>query len=661
MSAICGVFFLNEEARDSAASFMMPQINGYRFDKTVTYRETPVFFSCHMQCVTPESLNETLPYEEKASGLVITADAIIDNREELFTLLSIASDDRDMPDSLLILAAYKEWGKHCPEKLVGDFAFAIWDKKKGSLFCARDHVGRKSFYYCKTGDFFAFSTLMEPLCALKGVGWRLNDEYIADFLSIPSAVHELCDDITIYGGVLRLPPASAMSVAQGKTKMWRYWQIKRPKEIHFDKDEEYERAFLKVYAEAVRCRLRSHKKVGVMLSGGLDSGSAACLAAEELEKKGEKLYAYTQVPMKGYRDWLPKHKLADERAYVDEICEFAGNILPHYLASEGISPLDVIDEWLRIMEQPYKTIENGHWANAIFQMASDMGVCVLLNGQSGNATVSWGDGDAYLITLFKALRFKTFVRELRAYSRQRNISPDRYVRGMLISFLPYGLQKRRYKAKGGQDYIRLLSPINPEFFAAVNEDRRFRRYRFDPFYMVRRDSFKARTALLASPFLSHIGAFETKMSLAFGIEERDPTRDKRLIEFCLSLPEDQWVRDGQGRRLIRCAMKGHMPDKVRLNTTVRGNQGVDWVQRIIPVWEKTREEIAAIGETELEQKYLDIPKLKRLLDENRELAYDDTNMNGLSVLMRALVFSRFLRRFEAKTANKPRVRDWAGR
>ena len=142
---------------------------------------------------------------------------------------------------------------------------------------------------------------------------------------------------------------------------------------------------------------------------------------------------------------------------------------------------------------------------------------------------------------------------------------------------------------------------------------------------------------------SHLGAIETIRALTFGIEKRDPTRDKRVIEFCINLPENQWVRNGEERSFIRHAMKGYMPDKVRLNTTVRGRQAADWIQRIIPDWDKTWQEIATIGENELERKYLDIPLIKDTLEKNKTLKEDDDGLSGINLLIRALIFARFLR------------------
>ncbi len=650
MSAICGIYEKNKHLNNEEVQAVLKELGKYHFDKTGRFTEDPVFLGCHQNCITPESLKETLPYEEKEASLVITADAIIDNRDELFEIFATPVEEQSMPDSRLILKAYKKWGAKCPEYLVGDFAFAIWDKRKNELFCARDHVGKRSLYYYDSPEVFAFSTLLEPLFRIDGVKKRLNETYIADFLAVTSVRHELGDEMTLYEDIFNLPPACAMIVNKNGLKKWRYWEIKKTREIHFDTDTEYEEAFRKVYSEAVNCRLRSVKKVGILLSGGLDSGSVACMAAPELKKRNETLYSFTQVPMVGYKDWLPESKLADEREYVEEICACMGNIEPRYITSEGKSPLTEINERLITLEQPYKTFENAYWGNACLQAANDIGIGVLLSGQTGNATVSWGSFNPHMIYLLKNMHLKTFFKEIRAYSKQHKTNSLRLTLAVGFNFMPRGIKKYRYMKKNGQDFAELLSPINPQFAKAMKIEKRFKMYKNDPLFLEHGDSFDERMMMLETSGFSHLGAIETKNSLAFGVEKRDPTRDKRVIEFCINLPENQWVRDGEERRFIRHAMKGYMPDMVRLNTTVRGRQAADWMQRIAPEWAEVYKEMETIGDNELERKYLDIPRIKRFLAANKALSPDDNDgtESGVRLLIRALIFTRFLRSFEGQ-------------
>ncbi|MFA5383191.1 MAG: asparagine synthetase B, partial [Eubacteriales bacterium] len=149
MSAICGLFYCDGRpvAQETGAA-MMRKLDIYHADDVRTWQEEQVFFGCHAQHITPESTREILPCHDALTGLTITADAIIDNRAELCDKLIIDHSRRyNTPDSLLILQAYQKWGNECLNHLMGDFVFAVWNKKQQELFCASDHTGTRTFYY----------------------------------------------------------------------------------------------------------------------------------------------------------------------------------------------------------------------------------------------------------------------------------------------------------------------------------------------------------------------------------------------------------------------------------------------------------------------------------------------------------------------------------
>lgn len=139
---------------------------------------------------------------------------------------------------------------------------------------------------------------------------------------------------------------------------------------------------------------------------------------------------------------------------------------------------------------------------------------------------------------------------------------------------------------------------------------------------------------------SHVGAVEVKQAVYSGVILRDPSRDKRLIEFCLSLPAEQFVRNGEDRFLIRRAMKGRMPDKILFGHAI-GVQCADWLQRIKPYWEKIFTELDHIVKDQTINNYIDIEKVNRELILARE---NEAHINGDSVnkLLTTIVFSRFI-------------------
>src|ERR1700722_8517306 len=163
-----------------------------------------------MLWTTPESEHEPFPFEDPESGLVITSDARIDNRTELIESLRLRKPHDEITDSSLILEAYKKWGEESPAHLVGDFAFAIWDRRNDKIFCARDAMGVKSFYYFLSDKVFVFASEIKAINRFPEVPRRLNEVRVLDHLV------NLFEDrtITFYKDILRLPPAMTLSVGR---------------------------------------------------------------------------------------------------------------------------------------------------------------------------------------------------------------------------------------------------------------------------------------------------------------------------------------------------------------------------------------------------------------------------------------------------------------
>lgn len=655
MSAICGIYYCDgRPVIPEISAAMMEELSLYPADAVGIWEKGQVFLGCHGQYITPESVGETLPYHDALNGLTITADAIIDNRIELFQKLGIDQGKESMmPDSLLILQSYQKWGQDCPKYLVGDFAFAIWDEKRREVFCAADHTGTRSFYYYHQGELFAFSTVIKPLFALPEISKAYNEIWIADFLAMPSVIHQLDPELTLYQNVYMLPAGHTLTIGSSGVRKQIYWQAGELPELHLQSDGEYEEAFLEVFGEAVRCRLRSIRPVGVMMSGGLDSSSVACMAARELGRRNQRLQAFSALPMIGYRDWLPAGGLADEMPYIEAVKEYTGNIDVTYCRSEGRHSLSDTDRLVAMLEQPYKIVENLFWIDSIITTAQKNNIGVMLSGGAGNVTISWGDYSPYLLSLLRSGQMRQLFSESWRIAKRYH-HPLQVLFTLFQTLLPYEMQKnlKKLKDRNWPKGLKELSPIHPEFERQISVKERFQRFEYDPLFINRLDSLEARKKHLRPDFFSHLGVITTKQNLASGVALRDPTMDKRVIEFCLSLPERQYVRNGWDRFLIRRAMTGILPDKVRQNDTVRGNQSADMAQRLQPYWPEIADEISTIGLRDTERKYLDIDRIKNSLKNFSRVNDDASDNSSLRMLIRSLIFSRFLKYEEGLDKSK---------
>ena len=212
---------------------------------------------------------EKLPSVHGASGCVVSGDVRLDNRIELLERLRGVEQRPTTGDAELVLAAYLEWGEGCVERLFGDFAFAIWDPRTEKLFLARDQIGMRPLYYHHApGRFFAFASEPRAILVLPQTPYRINEVRIADFLVGLEGIDKTS---TFFEEVFRLPPAHTLTVTRSSIRLRRYWTLEvQDPSFALPSDEAYAEAFLEVFGEAVRCRLRAVDPPGSMLSGGMD-------------------------------------------------------------------------------------------------------------------------------------------------------------------------------------------------------------------------------------------------------------------------------------------------------------------------------------------------------------------------------------------------------
>lgn len=643
MSAICGIVFMNNgNIPSEMTESMTNKLREYKYDSCGTWLGKGAFLGSIVKHDTPESIFEKLPYRDIQSNLVITADAIIDNREQLLNLFNIPSEKwEETTDSKLILEAYLKWGEDSPKYLLGDFTFAIWNEKKKELFCARDHVGKRTFYYNFSSNIFTFGTTIKTILNINGKT-KLNDMWIAEFLASDDLVQEFgCND-TVYENVMQLLPAHTLKINCSGMTFKRYWNPNDIKTLKLKNNEEYEEAFREVLFEAVECRLRSKGNIGIMLSGGLDSGTVACIAAKKLSEEGKKIKGFSSVPMTEYRNILIDRYIPDETTYIDALAEKYNNIELNFCASEGINSYNSIENLLGILEQPYKIADNFFWVNELALKAAEAGCTTLLDGQFGNYTISFGDMNTYFFTKYRKGQVLSLLRQLYMYSKLHKMNYFEVLKYCIKLVIPQNIFDFYSKLRGHDIAIgKSISIANEKLTIDCNIDDRFQKLGLGKYYNMNKD-FSQFKESLSEPFMySQIGAAETKIALNNGITKRDPTRDKRVIEFCCSVPINQYIYKGQSRSLLRRAMKDILPDKVRLNYYSRGRQSADWIQRLRGDWDSIKNEISDLSEANNIKKYLDINMINNVL---RELGHGprDQDFEKVRIIITSIVFHKFI-------------------
>jgi asparagine synthase (glutamine-hydrolysing) len=643
MSAIVGIYHMNNEPVSSEQGLgMMKALAKFPADDIQVWKKENLFLGCHAQWITPESVGEQLPYYDDQRQLAITADAIIDNRDELFSMLGVDYEDRKtMPDSRLILLAYSKWGEETPKYLVGDFAFMIWDEREQKLFGARDFSGTRTLYFYIKEQKFAFSTTIKSLHSLPYIDKKLNEQWIAEFLANPGMFESLDTSSTVYNGIQQLSPSHSISIVNGVLSLKRYSHLSERKKLKLKSSDEYVEAFREVFQTAVQSKIRTHMKVGGNLSGGLDSGSVAAFAAKELRKKDQQLHTFSYVPVDDFVDWTHKSRVANEKPLIESTVNYVGNISPNYLSLDERNPYSEIDEWLETMETPYKFFENTFWIRGIYEEACQQGIGVLLNGQRGNWTISWGPIFDYYALLIKKMKWIRLNQEMTKYMSHIGTGRKRILSVVNRKLMPF-MYERKF-----DESLEFPMFINRDLAAKTNVLEKLKQHGIDPRGRISSNAYKIRMQQFGRLYYWNTsGTYSSKLSLRYGLVGRDPTNDLRVIRFCLSVPEEQFVRNGQDRALIRRATDGELPDNIRLNMIKRGIQGADSVHRMKFVWNSFIDEVEKLKQEPLMREYLDISVIDKCISQIRnspkpEFAFEFE----FKVLMRSLIFYRFLKIF----------------
>ena len=279
MAAICGIRNGGAEALDA----MLAALAGDGPARSA-WTEGGVGFGCR-EAAASERCGAASPMcADHAAGLVLVADARLDDRDGLCAALRVPAAERGaVADADLILRAWLRWGRECPRHLLGDYAFALWDTRRRALFCARDHVGARPFYYALPGDGVVFASAVESVLAAPGVSNALDEAVVAGHL----AARPLSDTRTFFAAVRKLPPGHALCVewtpsghdpGRRRTRIARHWRPEQAPAARPVSDDACAEQFRHLHAQAVRDRLRGYdaEAVGVHLSGGLDSSASRC-------------------------------------------------------------------------------------------------------------------------------------------------------------------------------------------------------------------------------------------------------------------------------------------------------------------------------------------------------------------------------------------------
>ncbi|MHB1950480.1 MAG: asparagine synthase (glutamine-hydrolyzing) [Acidiferrobacteraceae bacterium] len=484
---------------------------------------------------------------------------------------------RTLSDTEVIVHLYEDCGEQFVHELNGQFAIAIWDRRRRTLLLARDRVGIRPLFYARAGGYFLFGSEIKALLAHPELSTRISPSALGQIFTYWTTLAPS----TVFDGIFQVPPGHVLRLAGGRVAVRRYWDWNFPEPSDYDERPLTELVddFRELFRDAVRLQLRADVPVSAYVSGGIDSALVAATAA----RSGGPLKTFSLRFGDGEFDEGPFQHLVRDllgAKHTELICE-ESDIADAFPSAVWHAETP----FLRTAPVPLMLLA---------RRVREEGCRVVLTGEGADEVLCGYD-------LFKEARVRRFCAR----------RPDSLWRYALLSRLyPYlkhspvavPMYARRFFAQGGE-YIdepyfghiprwlttrRALQYLHPDILAVIHREPAFsdiagmmpdcaRSWRG-----LHRDQYGEAHTLLSGYLLSSQG---DRMGMAHGVETRVPFLDHRLIEFCNRLPPRYKLMGLREKHLLKEAAKGIVPEKIRVRPKqpYRAPDSASFFPRGVPV------------------------------------------------------------------------------
>lgn len=546
MAGLCGYIHFGGEPADPGLISRMANAAAHRGPDGLRVETQGEGGFAHLALHATRARQKPQPVWSQDGQTCLVADIRLDNRHDLISQLAtrglVEVGNGGPCDAEVLLAAYLLWKEGCVERLLGDFAFVVWDRRAHRVLCARDPIGLKSFHYARAGEIFCFASEAQQILAHTAFPRRLDELSVALYLTgwPPES------QSTFFEGIHRLPPAHLLVVTREKARLVRYWNP--PVTVSEPRTDSAER-FLETLRQSVTDRLETNgESVGIALSGGLDSSTLAALAGQATKMVGS-------PRLLGCSFVFETLKECDERPYIVPFAA-ANGLDVTFIDAEKHWLLSRPDLYAPSLESPFLSWQSCH--EALLQTLRRRGGKVLLTGHGADDLLR---GSAWIF-LDRVCRgdFTAVLDLIRTARHQgRKVAGSLY-HHLFRPLLPKGLIRA---------FHRNLDPT-PGLPAWINKRIARRtdlvervRARRSPGTLGHKAPHEIRqVALDIAAYQTVVDWYDRNASRA-GIEARHPFLDKRLFELVLSLSPEDLYSPGVYKALLRRATAGVLPEALR--------------------------------------------------------------------------------------------------
>ncbi|MBA2506064.1 MAG: hypothetical protein H0V29_08985 [Thermoleophilaceae bacterium] len=537
MSGIAGIFHGDGRPVDPADVAIMTASMRHRgpdgIEQTVS---GPVGMGhCSLRTL-PGRRDGTQPVWDEAGVICVALDGRIDNGYELRTSLGAEQAPGGESDAELLMRAYGRWGEGSVARLVGDFAFSLWDGRRRELLCARDFLGKRPLYYAHDGTSFRWASEPQAVLADPALSREPNLGMIGEYLS--ADVRSTTD--TLFRDLFRLAPAHYLLVGPRGVEIARYWEWAPGPPLHYRDEREYAAHLLSVCGDAAAGRLETSSGVAVELSGGLDSSSVIGIV-EHLREQGRH-----DTPVEAYSLVFPGLP-CDETDHIRTVVAHCG-VRSHELRPAATPAEEYETQARRYLDLP--EYPNG-MQSGLFEAALAAGSRVLFTGTGPD---EWLTGSLFsYIDLVRRLRIRRLAAEVRSEAEVWGWRESLRLlwRYGLRAQVPAGLRSGVARTLG-----RSTCPpwLRADFCLESGLEERLQR-------LPRHG--EPGPGQLDDGWRAHATESAERARAAAGMEARDLFDDRRVVEYVLALPHEQLRRGHVTKHVLRQAVAGLIPESVR--------------------------------------------------------------------------------------------------
>ncbi|MFL6733221.1 MAG: asparagine synthase-related protein [Sphingomicrobium sp.] len=539
------------------------------------------------------------------SGRLAAFHGYFDNAAEIAAELGTDSGNA----AQLYGLAVEQWGDQTEQRVVGEYCALIADPREFRLRLSRSPLRAPPLCYFHDERLVAVASVPRALFAA-GVQRRLNERHVADSTLINFSNQES----SWFEDVHRVPLGSVVDLERGRQRILRkVYDLLAMPDVRMASDAEYIKRASELLDQAVGVCLTGFKRPGVALSSGLDSPQVACRALAALPA-GQTLPTFTFHPEPGFDGRCEAGKLGDERPLVEAFAAMHPGLEPHFTSNAGYEHDYRWDEFFHLMGGAPSGLCNMYVFHGLFSGAAKQGCDVLLHAEWGNCTFSDAGGWGFVEYLLKGRWRQLWLALARQPNQHRSIL-WRFFARIILPLLPNWLWRlvRKIAQPRRKYLVELMQPLSREYQIASGAAQRLRDAgveldRYHPWNRRHAQQLLFRNG--ESEAAEVYQAFEQM----YGVPLRDPMAYRPFVEFCLGLPVEMFIRDGEVRWLAKEMAKGIMPEDQRANR-LNGRWDSDWLLRIKRRRADFIAEIDRLAKNERMAAMLDLPRMRAALED----------------------------------------------